>query len=162
MPQFTQGAPNIKFNKSDVSKLAPDETAIAVLFKDFQFERSFIGKKPSKIFLVVDLLEHQSMATAAVDINSGAFDARLTFVCTNDFFLSEFLERTSAGVQLCRQRESQVTEASRTELNMLPFVRGYTSMTQTVALWNKANKVVGKVTFEAAIYRAPVGSKSEE
>ena len=155
MPEFTDGAPSIQFKDSDVSQIADDQTAIKIKFREFQFERSFIGKKPSQVFLVVDLLEHQSMQSKPVDINSGNFDSQMLFVCKNDFILSEYLERTSAAVQLCRQRESSITEAAWTELNLLPFLRGHLAMTQTIPLWNKENKHIGKVTFEAAIYRAP-------
>ena len=84
----------------------------------------------------------------------------MIFVCKNDFFLAEYLERTSASVIICRQREDMLTEAARTEVNMLPFLDGNKEMTQTVPLWNTQNKQVGKLTFEAAIYRAPIKSKN--
>jgi len=155
MPEFSEGAPSIVFSKKDVDKMPIDQTAIIIYFKEFILDKSFIGKKPSEVYLVVDLLEHESMTTNHVDIMSGVFNSQIMFECKNDFFLAEFLERTSATAQLYRERESQVTEAARTELNLLPFVRGYTEMTQTVPLWNKLNKYVGKVTFEARILRPP-------
>lgn len=160
MPEFIKGAPSIKFTKQDISQIGQDQTAIIIYFKTFTFEHSFIGKKPSKVFLNVELLEHQSTESQPVDINSGVFNSRMIFVCKNDFFLAEYLERTSASVVVCRQREDMLTEAARTEVNMLPFLDGNKEMTQTVPLWNKENKQVGKLTFEAAIYRAPIKSKN--
>lgn len=161
MPEFKDGAPSIQFKSSVIKDIGDDQTAIIIYFKNFHFEKSFIGKKPSHIFLVVDFLEHQSINTKAVDINSGVFDDSLTFVCKNDFFLREYIERTSASCQLCRRREDTVTEAAATELNLLPFLKGHHEITQTVPFWNKSDKLVGNITFEAAIYRPPISSKSE-
>ncbi|EAX88699.1 hypothetical protein TVAG_294050 [Trichomonas vaginalis G3] len=160
MPEFIKGAPSIKFTKQDIFQIGQDQTAIIIYFKTFSFEHSFIGKKPSKVFLNVELLEHQSTESQPVDITSGVFNSRMIFVCKNDFFLAEYLERTSASVIICRQREDMLTEAARTEVNMLPFLDGNKEMTQTVPLWNTQNKQVGKLTFEAAIYRAPIKSKN--
>ena len=161
MPEFIDSAPSITFTNEEISLISKDQTAIIILFKDFIFDKTFIGKKTSQIYLVVDFLEHQSNTTNYVDINSGLFNSRLIFICKNDFILSEYLERTSVTVQLCRIRESQTTEAAKTELNLLPFVRGYSQMTQTVGIWNKSNKYVGKITFETAIYRSPMKGKSQ-
>ena len=151
-PQYTEGANHIEFTQENKDKIGPDQTAIIILFRDFKLSPSFIGKKPSQIFLVVDFLEHKSMTTKFVDPNSDSFDSSIFFVCKNDFILKAYLEKSAVPVQLCRSRDEQVTEAGQTELNLLPFLDNVLAFTSTVKIWNESGKAIGKVTFEAALY----------
>ncbi|OHT07221.1 hypothetical protein TRFO_01385 [Tritrichomonas foetus] len=151
-PQYTEGAHHIRFTDEDKSKIGDDQTAIIIMFRDFKLSPSFIGKKPSQIFLVVDFLEHKSMTTKFVDPNDESFDSSIFFVCKNDFILRAYLEKSAVPVQLCRSRDDQVTEAGQTELNLLPFLDNCLEFSSTVKIWNETGKAVGKVTFEAALY----------
>lgn len=151
-PQYTEGAEHVKFSEEDKSKIGEGQTAIIINFRDFKLSPSFIGKKPSQIFLVVDFLEHKAMTTKFVDPNSESFDSSIFFVCKNDFILRAYLEKSAVPVQLCRSREDQVFEAGQTELNLMPFLDNCLAFTSTVKIWNETGRAVGKVTFEAALY----------
>lgn len=151
-PQYVEGAEHIKFTEEDKSNIGEGQTAIIINFRDFKLSPSFIGKKPSQVFLVVDFLEHKSMTTKFVDPNSDTFDSTIFLVCKNDFILKAYLEKSAVPVQLCRSRDDQVTEAGQTELNLLPFLDNVLEFTSTVKIWNETGKAVGKVTFEAALY----------
>ncbi|KAK8884715.1 hypothetical protein M9Y10_043834 [Tritrichomonas musculus] len=150
-PQYVEGAEHIEFTDEDINQIGEGQTAIIINFRDFKLSPSFIGKKPSKVFLIIDFLEHKSQ-TDYVDPTSDSFNSRIFFVCKNDFILKAYLEKSAVPVQLCRSRDDQVTEAGQTELNLLPFLDNCLKFTSTVKIWNETGKAVGKVTFEAALY----------
>lgn len=152
-PEYTEGAKHIRWSREQKSKIGEDQTAVCVLFREFKMSPSFIGKTPSQIFLVIDFLEHQSMSTDRVDPNDDMFNSSLFFVCKNDFILRAYLEKSAVPVQLCRARDDQITEAGKTELNLMPFLEGVKSFTSEAQIWNTGGRLVGKVTFEAALYK---------
>ena len=154
MPEYTEGAPSITFH----GQLPPGQTDLAILFKTFNLDKTIIGTKPSSIFFVIEFLEHNSMETKRVNISSGVLDSRIDFMCNNDFVLREYLLKTSLPIQMRRDRDGQITEAARSELNLLPLVNGVNSFTSTAKIWNARGRVVGTFTYEVST-RVPVSTE---
>ena len=154
MPEFTNGAPNITFH----GHLQEGQTDIAILFKTFNLDKTIVGNKPSNIFFVIEFLEHDSRETSRVNISKGVMDSRIDFICNNDFVLREYLIKTSLPLQMRRDRDGQITEAARSELNLLPLVNGINSFTSTAKIWNTRGRVVGTFTYEVSA-RVPVSTE---
>lgn len=157
MPEFTEGAPNITFT----GKLESGKTNIAILFKDFTLDRSVIGSKSSNIFFVIEFLDHNSRETSRVDITKGILESRVDFIVNNDFILHEYLNKTSLPLQMRRERDGMITEAARSELNLLPLVNGHNSFSSTAKIWNTRGKVIGSFNFEVATM-FPISSEEKE
>ena len=152
--EYTKGAKNIQFTQEEINSIPKDKNAIIVLFKNFQLLPEFIGGKPSQIFLVIDFLEQHSMMTAPVDPKKGVFNERLMFVAQNDRFLKDYIEKTAIPFQLCRSRESQITETGASELILSPFVKGrLKEFTSSTKIWNAQGQAVGKIFFESAVLK---------
>jgi hypothetical protein len=147
---YMEGAGNI--NAEEVPAIQEDQNALVLLFRDFQMAPSFVGKKPSQIFLVIDFLEHQSLQTRPVSPSSGMFDSSLTFISKNDFILSAYFEKSAVPVQLCRLREEVVTEIGTGELNLSPLVEDRVlAFTASIQVWSSTGKIVAKITCEAML-----------
>lgn len=153
-PQFVEGAENAAFADEEIQAAGDDKNAIVIVFRDFQISPSFIGEKPSLIFLVVDFLEHQSLMTTPVDPKSGSFNESICFICQNDFILKEYIEKSSVPFQLCRQREKDVTQVGQSELVLYPFIDpGIKKFTSSAKIWTDEGKAVGKLIFETALLK---------
>lgn len=151
---FIEGAENANFADEEIQAAGEDKNAIVIVFRDFQISPSFIGQKPSQIFLVVDFLEHQSLMTTPVDPRSGFFNESICFICQNDYILKEYIEKSAVPFQMCRQTEKDVTQTGQSELILYPFVNpGIKKFTSSAKIWNETGKAVGKLVFEAAILK---------
>jgi hypothetical protein len=151
--EYTEGAPDIAADGLD--PLSEDTNRLVVLFRDFQMAPSFVGKRPSEIFLIVDLFEQpESPRTAPVDPKSGWFNSRVEMSCKNDFILTTYFAKSAVPVQMCRSRDDQVTEIGKTELLLTPFVDdAVTAFTSAVQVWNASGKVVAKINFQVALVK---------
>lgn len=147
MPDYTEGAPSIKFQ---ANTLEQNQTVIAIFFKEFQLDRSVTVGRPSEIFFVLEFLENEPKETIHVATDAKTFKSRLDFVVNNDFILREFVTKTALPLQMRRDREGQITEAARSELNLLPLT--VTNAYSMIAkIWNARGKAVGQVKVEVAI-----------
>jgi hypothetical protein len=149
--EYTQGASNISMD--GLEPLPDDMNRLVLFFADFQMSPSFIGKRSSEIFLIVDLFEQpDSPRTSPVDPKSGWFNSRLEMTCKNDFILTTYFGKSAVPVQLCRSRDDQVTEIGKTELLLTPFVDDRVlAFTSSVQVWNSSGKVVAKINFQVAL-----------
>lgn len=152
-PKYKAGVKEAKLTEEELADIGEDQTAVVIYFGEFKLAPSFIGKRPSQIFLVADFLDHQSMQTQQVDPKSGMFNETVIFIVKNDFILRAFIDKSSIPVQLCRSREMQITEAGQTELNLTPFLDGCLEFTSSAKIWSSTGKAVGRVTFEAAVIK---------
>lgn len=152
-PQYTLGAEHIKVERSFINQLESDKTAIVFLFREFKLSPSFIGKKPSQIFLSVDFLEQESKTTKMVNPTDPTFDSQIIFIIKNDFILKTYLQRSAVPVLLCRNREDQITEAGKSEIVLLPFLDDVNEFTTSIKLWSSTGKAIGNLTFETKILK---------
>jgi hypothetical protein len=150
---YVAGAQNISMDA--VRPIADDRNALIILFRDFEIGASFIGKRPSQVFLVLEFLESESVTTAGVDSKSGWFTNRpLQFVCKNDFILSTYFSKSAIPVQMCRARQDRITEIGKSELNLTPLVTdGITAFSSSINIWNTAGKIVARINFELALLK---------
>lgn len=152
--EFVEGAPNANFEENEINAATEGKNAIIIVFRDFQLAPEFIGLKPSQIFISVNFLEHQSLTTSPVDPKSGMFNESLCFICQNDFILKDYILKSVVPIQLCRTRDSNITETGTAEINLSPFIENkIQKFTSYAKIWNNAGRAVGKVTFEAAILK---------
>ncbi|EAX96242.1 hypothetical protein TVAG_205280 [Trichomonas vaginalis G3] len=161
MPDYTEGAPSIDFSPVNQLPLKENQTTIAILFKEFQLDRTVTVGKPSEVFFFVEFLENDPRETNHVPCDGKVFKSRLDFVVNNDFILREYITKTAVPLQLRRDREGQITEAARSELNLLPLTvcNGFSAISK---IWNTRGKAVGQVKIEVSIQHPLAPPKNED
>ena len=152
-PEFTHGAPHIIIEEEEYDRIESDQTAIKILFREFSIAPAYVGKNPSKIFLVVDFFDNQSLETDMVNPTGKMFNSPMLFIAKNDFILKEYIEKGAVPVQLCRLRDGSNTPTvvGTAELNLLPIIDHVNQFTTVIKIWSDTDKAVGTVAVEVTI-----------
>lgn len=151
--EYVEGAPHIVVEMREQVQLAEYETAITILFTDFNFDQDVFQNQRCMIALVVDFFDHASQMTQPVSPADGLFNKSILFKTKNDFQLLEYIKTSSIKVTLVKARGLHHDMVAEGNIDLSIFLNSLQSFTSSIEMKSEDSRVVGHISFEAEIAR---------